>query len=87
MYIVFTLPSGGGGAVAGHALWQIKQEVEKWAMQYGVQYSQKTIKYTHRLGFNKDEHFTLFSMTWNPLELEKRSYLKFQIVNIENEKY
>jgi hypothetical protein len=60
----------------------IKAEVALWANQYGVPdsaYSQKTIKYTHRLGFNNEKYFSLFSMTWNKFD--------FQIVRIENERY
>jgi hypothetical protein len=60
----------------------IRDEVALWATRYGVpesDYSQKTIKYTHRLGFNKEKHFSLFSMTWDKFD--------YQIVRIENEKY
>lgn len=60
----------------------IQEEVTLWAKRYGVpdsDYSQKTIKYTHRLGFNKEKHFSLFSMTWDKFE--------YQIVRIENERY
>ncbi len=60
----------------------IMAEVAVWANRYGVSdsdYSQKTIKYTHRLGFNKEKHFSLFSMTWDKFT--------YQIVRIENERY
>jgi hypothetical protein len=60
----------------------IKKEIAIWIKQYGVpdsDYSQKTIKNTHRLGFNKEKHFSLFCMTWNKFD--------YQVVNIANEKY
>ena len=79
MYIEFQLPPDLRNVVAN----AIKAEVAVWANRYGVpdsDYSQKTIKYTHRLGFNKQKHFTLFSMTWTP-------DIPYRIVNIENEKY
>jgi hypothetical protein len=65
--------------VMAHA---IMAEVAIWAHHYGVPdsaYSQKTIKYTHRLGFNNEKYFSLFSMTWDKFD--------FQIVRIENERY
>jgi hypothetical protein len=66
---------------AQRILLTIKQEIAKWTTQYGITgYSQKTIKYTHRLGFNDEQHFSLFSMTWTP-------NIPFQIVRIENERY
>lgn len=69
-----------------YELEDIKQEIKRWADRHQIVYTQKTIKYTHRLGFNKDDHFTLFSMTWNP-DLTKKPWLKYRIVNIHNEKY
>lgn len=78
MYIEFQLPPDLRNVIAN----AIKAEVAIWANKYGVpesDYSQKTIKYTHRLGFNKEQHFSLFSMTWDKFN--------FQIVRIENERY
>jgi hypothetical protein len=68
-------------------LHDIKREVKAWADRYGVQYTHKTIKYNHRVGFNNEQHFSLFSMTWNPEDIEIRPWLKYQIVNIQNERY
>ena len=77
MYIEFQLPRGPGGAPM---LWEIQKEIETWAMKYGIPHTQKTIKYTLRLGFNDEKHFSIFSMTWT-------SKIPFQIVNIVNERY
>jgi hypothetical protein len=86
MYIEFRLPPGGRGA--GYALSIIKQEVEKWAERYQVKYTEKTIKYTHRVAFDQDEYYSLFSMTWNPENINKYSnWLSFSIMNIGNERY
>jgi hypothetical protein len=65
----------------------IKREIHNWAIQHGVQYTQKTIKYHHRVGFNRDSDFTLFSLTWNPENFDQRPWLQFQIINIANERY
>jgi hypothetical protein len=88
MYIEFRLPQGAGGQSPGYALSIIKQEVEKWADRYQVKYTQKTIKYTHRVAFDHDEYYSLFSMTWNPENINKYpGWLSFSIMNIGNEKY
>jgi hypothetical protein len=65
----------------------IRQEVHAWSDRYGVRYSSKLIKNHLRFGFDHDEHFTLFSMTWNPANPELRPWLKFEIINITNERY
>jgi hypothetical protein len=77
MYIEFELPRG---EYYGHVLTLIKAEIVSWTAKYNVPYSQKTIKYTHRLGFNNEEYFSLFPMTWT-------SDIPFKIINIANEQY
>ena len=80
MFIEFRLPQGASGQTAYYALSVIQKEIQIWLDQHQIPATQKTIKYTHRLGFNKDEHFSLFSMTWNP-------HIPFQINNIINDSY
>ena len=78
MYVQFDLPPSLAHVVLG----AIKSSISLWAHKYNIPdsgYSQKTVKYTHRLGFNRDEYFSLFSMTYTDFN--------FRIVNIENEKY
>jgi hypothetical protein len=65
----------------------IRQEVYNWAQRYSIRYSSKLIKNHLRFGFDHDEHFTLFSMTWNPVGIELRPWLNYQIINIANERY
>jgi len=79
MYVEFQLPHGMSTRVMSNA---IKSDIAIWADRYQVPdsaYSQKTIKYTHRLGFNHERYFSLFSLTWTSFE--------FRIVNIDNERY
>jgi hypothetical protein len=79
MYVQFDLPQGRMGPTILEA---IKASIALWVNKYEIPYngySQKTIKYTHRLGFNCDEYFSLFSMTYTDFE--------FRIVNVQNEKY
>ena len=78
MYVQFVLPPD----LANPVLNAIKASIQLWADRYEIPasgYSQKTIKYTHRLGFNRDEYFSLFSMTYTDFA--------FKIVKIENERY
>jgi len=70
-----------------YQLEDIKREVKAWADRYGVRYTYKTIKYYHRVGFDNEKNFSLFSMTWNPVDLELRPWLEYQIINIQNERY
>ena len=85
MYIEFQLAPTGRTFTpdmsAHHYLLLIKQEIDRWIQQHGVVgHSQKTIKYTHRLGFNNEKYFSLFSMTWT-------AEIPYRIVRIENERY
>jgi hypothetical protein len=84
MYIEFTLPQGAGGMAAGHTLRLIKLSLEEWCDKYQITCQQKTEKYRHRITFNDDEYYTLFSLTWNP---ERKSYLgRWRIVSDLNNK-
>ena len=65
----------------------IRHEIHTWSERYGVRYSSKLIKNHLRFGFDRDEHFSLFAMTWNPVELDKRLWLKYQIIDVTNERY
>lgn len=79
MYVQFDLPDDRIGAAILEA---IKSSIILWTHKYEIPssgYSQKTIKYTHRLGFNRQEYFSLFSMTYTDFN--------FRIVNVQNEKY
>ena len=70
-----------------YELEDIQREIHTWAVKYHVRYSQKTIKHHHRVGFDHDEHFTLFAMTFNPNHRKIRPWLDYQIINIVNERY
>jgi hypothetical protein len=49
----------------------IKINIEQWAHTQNIPYTQKTVKYTHRLAFDNDQHYTVFALTWQPTpELE-----------------
>jgi hypothetical protein len=64
MYIEFRLPQQP--ISAGWTLKAIKKLLASWSQQYQIEYTEKTIKYTHRVAFNDDRHYSLFSLTWSP---------------------
>jgi hypothetical protein len=87
MYIEFQLPQGMSTRVMSGA---IQAEVALWAHKHQIPdsaYSQKTIKHTHRLGFNNEKYFSLFSMTWQSDREDVSSWFQYRIVNIVNERY
>jgi len=77
VYIEFQLPHDESYGVV---LSLIKTEIVDWATKHSIPYTQKTIKHTHRLGFNNERYFSLFSMTWT-------ANIPFRIMRIENERY
>jgi len=79
VYIEFG-PVGYAGVI------RIKAAIEEWATRYQVRYTQKTYKNTHRLGFNDESNFALFSLTWNP-DLSKEPWLRYRLVNYGNSSY
>ena len=81
MYIEFRLPQGAGGQTAVYALSIVHQEIEKWLDKHQVPATQKTIKYTHRLAFDDDRHYTLFALTWNPQQYgQSPSWLEYHLI-------
>lgn len=71
MYIEFSLPNGSAGQAAGHANMIINNALLAWSEKYDIPYKTKIIKYTKRVTFEKDEHYSLFAMTWN---IDKKFY-------------
>lgn len=68
MYIEFVLPRNESYTFV---LSMIKLNIIDWSSQHHIPYTQKTIKYTHRLAFDQDQYYTVFAMTWMPApELE-----------------
>lgn len=81
MYIEFRLPQGAGGQTAYYALSVIQTEIAHWLEQHHVAVKQKTIKYTHRLTFDDDRHYTLFAMSWNPKHRDQYpSWLDYHLI-------
>ena len=63
MFIEFPLPQD---QTYGVRHWELLNAINKWSTRYGIPYTQKTIKYAHRLAFDDDKHYTFFATTWTP---------------------
>lgn len=79
MYIEFQLPAGAGGMAAAMVLGKIRTELTLWSEQHGIEYTQKTVKYTHRVCFSKPEEYTFFLTTWNPTS---EYATRFNVINL-----
>lgn len=66
MYIEFRLPTGAGGMAAQHINNILNQELHAWADENNIAYNKKIVKWTVRVTFDNDQHYTLFALTWNP---------------------
>ena len=78
MYIEFELPPSLRNVVAG----AIEAAVILWADRYDIsksKYKQKTIKYTHRVSFDNEKHYSLFSMTFSDFD--------YKMINVGVQRY
>jgi hypothetical protein len=66
MYIEFALPKGTGQTGA-HALLLIRKCVADWATKHSVAYTEKTIKYTHRVCFEDDSMCNFFALSYDSM--------------------
>ncbi len=84
MYIEFRLGTANGDGAA-QANMIINNALHEWSDRYEIPYNTKIIKYTKRITFDQDEHYSLFAMTWNP---DQKFYAlsKWRIVSDLNNK-
>ena len=64
MYIEFQLPSGSAGQAAAHKLLLIRRAVVDWSIKHSITYTEKTIKYTHRVCFADDSMCNFFALSY-----------------------
>ena len=62
MYLEFQLPKDGGYTAT---LGAYKIAVSRWARLQGINYVDKHIKYKYRVTFDRDEYYTIFTLTWD----------------------
>lgn len=75
MYIEFRLPTGAGGMAAQYTNSVLNRNLHSWSDQYNIAYNKKIHKWTVRVTFDKDEHYTLFALTWCPTGDKMLTYL------------
>lgn len=78
MYVEFELPE----FISGASLLLLRRSIVDWAQKYQIPYTEKTIKYTHRVCFDKDEFYSFFAMTYPQTE----SFFRYRIVTDLNNK-
>jgi hypothetical protein len=71
VFVEFKLPHDDS---YGYVLNLIQLDIVDWSTRYNIPYTQKTIKYTHRLAFDQDRYYTVFATTWN-------SRFEYQIID------
>lgn len=85
MYIEFRLPTEPSLQATALANRLITEHLQEWSNRYNVPYKTKLVKYTRRVTFEDDAHYSLFAMTWN---LNRKFYAlgKWRIVSDLNHK-
>lgn len=84
MYIEFNLPKDSGQAAA-HSLILIRKVLVEWGVKYNIPYTEKTVKYTHRVCFDDTKHYSFFAMTWN-IDKRFRALERWSIITDPNNK-
>ncbi len=84
MYIEFQLGTKDGrGAAQANMI--VNNALHEWSDRYNIPYNTKIVGYIKRITFDRDEHYSLFAMTWNP---DQKFYAlsKWRIVSDLNNK-
>ena len=75
MYIEFRLPTGAGGQAAQYTNGVLTRNLQEWSERQGIPFNKKIHKWTVRVTFDRDEHYSVFALTWNPKSRQLLSYL------------
>ena len=74
MYIEFELDKDQPGA----NLLLIRHHLVKWANQNDqIKYTEKTIKFKHRVTFDDEKLYTYFALTWNSIQ---HKWLEYRLI-------
>lgn len=76
MYIEFRLPTGAGGMTAQYTNSVLNHNLQEWSDRYNIPYNKKIHKWTVRVTFNDNAHYSLFAMTWQPQSEHLLDHLK-----------
>jgi hypothetical protein len=85
MYIAFDLITDiDTGRVHEVAAWLerfIEKELSLWSIRYEITYKSKLFKGVKRVTFEQDEHYSFFTLTWNPVPTDLPSkYYSYRLV-------
>ena len=80
MYAEFKLPRET--YKAGPCLKKIRCTIAEWAEKYQIPYTEKTVKYTHRVCFDQDTHYDFFALTFP----QTHEFLQFRLISDLNNK-
>jgi hypothetical protein len=80
MYIEFSLNPD-----IDHVNRIVTRALHEWSDRYNIPYNVKNIKYTKRITFDDDTHYSLFAMTWNP-DKKYHALSRWRIVSDLNNK-
>ena len=72
MYIEFKLPE----TITGASLLLLRRSMLDWSEKHQIPYTDKAIKYTYRVCFDKDESYSFFALTYPQTE----HFLQYRIV-------
>lgn len=76
MYIEFRLPTGAGGMAAQYVNSVLNRNLHEWSDRYQIPYNKKVYKWTVRVTFDNDQHYSLFALTWQPQTEHMPDYIK-----------
>jgi hypothetical protein len=62
---------------SGVELLLLRRELVDWSKQHHIDYTEKTVKNTHRVCFIDPKDYTFFGLTWVP-----RTWIDYTIVDI-----
>lgn len=85
MYIAFNLITDiDPGRVQEVAAWLerfIETELSLWSIKYEIPYKSKVFKGIKRVTFDRDEDYSFFAITWNPINTKlPRQYYNYHMI-------
>lgn len=73
--LVFDLPSGAGGMAAGMYKGQLTKAINNFCSRHSIDYVAKTHRYTFKIWFNEDAHYTFFLLGFDWTSVWRKPYL------------
>lgn len=81
MYLEFKLPSGANGQAAQYVHMMLIRNLQHWSNSQDIAYKTKIHKWTVRVTFDDNKHYSVFALTWNPKSDQMLSYIiNYQLI-------